>query len=104
MKGEKTLFFRNVKPLSHIPMYVTISPVSIGIIKSFFDENGYNMMKKRIERRGKCSFECSVCLGELSGLFAIGCDSCLEWFCRSCVGLKNEPKKATWFCPGCEKG
>ena len=84
-------------------MFVTTSPVTIAIIKTFFDESGYSMLEKRIERRANYKWDCGVCLGELSGQFSIGCDSCLGWFCRSCVGLKNEPRKPTWYCPDCKK-
>lgn len=102
-KKRKKLSFAQVKNINDLPMFLTEEPVSLLIIKDYFEpEIDFDQLGKRLKRRANMRWTCGACFTDLIGDLDIACDACLVWYCRGCTKLKDPPKGTNWFCSSCK--
>ena len=76
--------------------------VDIHLIGSYFSQEAWMIIQDVLHRKRKfSSWTCSVCYHDLHCEPSIICESILEWYHFTCVGLTGQPKTKNWFCRLC---
>lgn len=54
-----------------------------------------------VENDKECLYDDDECMQCLNGGNLIECETCLNWYCLSCLKLDIYPQTETWSCPLC---
>lgn len=75
--------------------------IDVHRIKQYFSSPGWLKVLELMEEKKDSDWSCVVCSIALDKESQVGCDSCLEWYHFSCVGLNKAPKSKKWYCVRC---
>ena len=85
-----------------VPMKCLDENVSINLIRKYFTFDAWKQVEMLMNvLKEKGCWNCIKCSAPLSNSESIGCDSCLDWFHLTCIGMRNPPKRKVWFCRAC---
>ena len=78
--------------------------VDVGLIRKYFNSDGWLQVKQVLEERKKLPSYCNVCSvdADEKGTRAVYCDSCCEWYHYKCVNIFKKPTGTYWFCKNCK--
>ena len=95
-----TLTEIHIKKKRHVSDAFRDHNIDVHRIKDYFSKSGWKKLLEMIQEKKKNDWACSVCSLALDNE-QVGCDSCLEWYHFSCVGLSKQPKTKKWYCMRC---
>ena len=101
--AQRLIDVDDLLPWHQMPIKVTDAEfVTVEQVQRFFTPLAWQALNDALANvKERNLWLCHACLNELSGRFVVACDSCLEWYDRVCVGLRNEPRGDVWFCSNC---
>jgi hypothetical protein len=101
-KSERLVEKTDIRRVELIPHKVTDdSVVTISRIKQFCTFEAWKYLKNAIQQLKEITWDCASCGDDIEKKDSIGCDSCLDWYHISCLGLANPPKRKIWICRKC---
>lgn len=85
-----------------VPNAIVDDSVDVHLVRRYFTSNAWMIIQDVIRRKKECAvWTCNSCYKDLDEQQSIACESYLEWFHFSCVGLAKKPKAKNWFCRQC---
>lgn len=102
MNGE-TLSVQDIESDAEcIPSCVLDPMAAIGVVKEYFDVEGWRKLQALRRERAALPWYCKECGLDLTIHPSIGCDGCLSWSHMKCLHMKIAPKSRYFFCAGCK--
>ena len=103
LKGDELIEEENIECRPEkIPCSILDENVDVYLVRHYFTVDAWMLVEDVIKQKKEIDiWLCSVCQKDVHCQQSIICESCMNWYHFTCVGLNKTPKRKNWFCKYC---